>query len=103
MRLAGCTSCEFVLPVWSDQEEADQHKALSMDITAGRIKRTGLAAFSKEHNDEAPQDQLAFLECTVVPEMPILWMRSTSLTHGALMLYDGEMQVGVWWPATIVC
>jgi hypothetical protein len=36
------------------------------------------------------EKDLKFLVCNVVPEMPLLAIRSTSLTHGALMLYDGE-------------
>lgn len=31
-----------------------------------------------------------FLDCKVVPEQPLLRVRRTSLTHGAVMLYDGE-------------
>lgn len=31
-----------------------------------------------------------FLRCEVVPEQPLLRIRGTSLTHGAMMLYDGE-------------
>jgi hypothetical protein len=33
------------------------------------------------------------LECKVVPEQPLLRIRRTSLTHGAVMLYNGEMLV----------
>jgi hypothetical protein len=31
-----------------------------------------------------------FLECTVVPEQPLLRIRWSSLIHGAVMLYNGE-------------
>lgn len=31
-----------------------------------------------------------FLECVVVPEQPLLRLRWTSLTHAAVMLYNGE-------------
>lgn len=31
-----------------------------------------------------------YLECTVVPEQPLLRIRWGSPTHGAVMLYNGE-------------
>jgi trafficking protein particle complex subunit 9 len=34
---------------------------------------------------------LRFLHCNVVGEQPLLRIRRTSLTHAAVMLYDGEM------------
>jgi hypothetical protein len=34
--------------------------------------------------------QLQFVELKVVPEQPLLRIRRTSLTHGAVMLYEGE-------------
>ena len=34
-----------------------------------------------------------FLECLVVPEQPLLRLRWTSLTHAAVMLYNGEKYV----------
>lgn len=62
-----------------------------LDTSLDRVKATGLGAFSSKNGGSAAGEVgLRFLECTVVPEMPMLWMRSTSLTHGALMLYDGE-------------
>jgi hypothetical protein len=94
IRLAGCTSREFLLPVWNDQEEAKRQKAAMLDTTRDRIKASGLGAFSRgatTGSEKGLEDGFKFLECSVVPKMPMLWMRSTSLTHGALMLYDGEM------------
>lgn len=91
IRLAGCTSREFVLPVWSDVEEAKRQKAAMLDTSRDRSKSAGLVAFARAGAPKPGEDGFVFLECTVVPEMPLLWMRSTSLTHGALMLYDGEV------------
>lgn len=63
-----------------------------LDTSRDRVKATGLGAFGKkETGEKSSEEGLKFLECNVVPEMPMLWMRSTSLTHGALMLYDGEV------------
>lgn len=92
IRLAGCTSREFLLPVWDNEEEAKRQKATMLDTSRERTKASGLGAFGRETPGESGGEEgLKFLECTVVPEMPLLWMRSTSLTHGALMLYDGEV------------
>ncbi|GJN91136.1 hypothetical protein Rhopal_004154-T1 [Rhodotorula paludigena] len=98
IRLAGCMSREFVLPVWDTAEEAKQQKAALLDTTRERVKRSGLDAIpqrsleaSAMESDTPLQGGDKFLECIVVPELPLLWMRSTSLTHGALMLYDGEI------------
>ncbi|KPV77636.1 uncharacterized protein RHOBADRAFT_33796 [Rhodotorula graminis WP1] len=98
IRLAGCVSREFVLPVWDAEEEEKQRKTALLDTSRERIKVTGLDAVPDSTpsatavpSDELRDGDLKFLECAVVPEMPLLWMRSTSLTHGALMLYDGEI------------
>ncbi|GAA5896374.1 hypothetical protein JCM6882_000998 [Rhodosporidiobolus microsporus] len=98
IRLAGCTVREFVLPIWDSAEEAKQQKAALLDTSRERIKAIGLDAASTSKrgvvsiaSDKALEESAKFLECVVVPEQPLLWMRSTSLTHGALMLYDGEI------------
>ncbi|GAA5826496.1 hypothetical protein JCM11251_002398 [Rhodosporidiobolus azoricus] len=98
IRLAGCTVREFVLPMWDAAEEAKQQKAALLDTSRERIKATGLdAAPTSKHGvvsvatDKTIEALVKFLECVIVPEQPLLWMRSTSLTHGALMLYDGEI------------
>lgn len=31
-----------------------------------------------------------WLECKVVEEQPVVWIKKTSLTHGTVMLYNGE-------------
>ncbi|GAA5864034.1 hypothetical protein JCM1840_000679 [Sporobolomyces johnsonii] len=98
IRLAGCASREFLLPVWDDEEEARRQKAALLDTSRDRIKSTGLEAFPTRATEASalPTDKsldggAKFLECSIVPEQPLLWMRTTSLTHGALMLYDGEV------------
>lgn len=90
VRLAGCTIREFVLPVWNDEEESKRQMDGILDTSRDRFKMSGLSAFGVKEVPAPSEKGLKFLECMVVPEMPMLWMRSTSLTHGALMLYDGE-------------
>lgn len=85
-------SREFVLPVWDEEEETRRQKAALLDTTKERIKSAGLDAIPPSPTSAADSGvDSKFLECVVVPEQPLLWMRSTSLTHGALMLYDGEV------------
>lgn len=95
IRLSGCAAREFILPVWNDEDEAKRQKAAMLDHGKDRMKSSGLAAFVRTEAELLSEqtEGLKFVECTVVPEMPMLLMRSTSLTHGALMLYDGEVYV----------
>ncbi|KWU44001.1 hypothetical protein RHOSPDRAFT_34430 [Rhodotorula sp. JG-1b] len=97
VQLAGCKSREFLLPTSKSTSTEPDKTPVKVNSRPERIKHTGLdalasrtrtaAATSKESGGEAEN---RFLECTVVPAQPLLWMRSTSLTHGALMLFDGE-------------
>lgn len=83
-----------MLPVWDEEEEIRRQKAALLDTSKERVKSSGLDAIpSLPILSSDPSKDSKFLECVVVPEQPLLWMRSTSLTHGALMLYDGEVQV----------
>ena len=95
IRLAGCAEREFMLPVWNDEEEAKRRKAAMLDTEAERVKASGLDAFAAASGARAGAGGegggAKFVECTVVPELPLLWIRSTSLTHGAIVLYDGEV------------
>ncbi|GAA5898275.1 TRAPPII-specific subunit TRS120 [Sporobolomyces salmoneus] len=92
IRLAGCPTREFALPVWDEEEETRRQKAALLDTSKERIKSSGLDAILPPPTSTTdPTTDSKFLECVVVPEQPLLWMRSTSLTHGALMLYDGEV------------
>lgn len=104
IRLAGCPSREFVLPVWDDQEETKRQKSTLLDPLRDRIKSSGLDAVPRLLTSTSdPASDSKFLECIVVPEQPLLWMRSTSLTHGALMLYDGEVSVHSLGPRPVTC
>lgn len=96
---------EFLLPLSTDEVEAKQEKRRSMRVAEiERTKWTGLNARPvKEKERKRPsalpgasekpeklEKTMRFLECNVVPEQPLLRVRRTSLTHGAVMLYDGE-------------
>ncbi|THU80824.1 hypothetical protein K435DRAFT_972612 [Dendrothele bispora CBS 962.96] len=90
---------EFLLPLSSDEEmERAARRRSTLQCESGRFKYSGLDAFPWEQESKRrskalskPGKPMQFLECQVVPEQPLLRIRRTSVTHGALMLYDGEM------------
>ncbi|KAI0062282.1 hypothetical protein BV25DRAFT_1945461 [Artomyces pyxidatus] len=96
----GGVSCEFLLPVSTTEEEDRKSRRRSaIACESGRSKYGGLESrpWGKDGkristvggtvpNLPTPK----FLECKVVPEQPLLRIRWSSLTHGAVMLYDGE-------------
>jgi len=84
---------EFLLPVWTDEDEAARSKRESVEATRERVKRIGLEARRRAGDEQVDETArpLRFLQCAVVPAQPSLRIVATSLTHGALMLYDGEV------------
>lgn len=94
-------SREFVLPLATEEEEERLAQKRSDALcNAGRFKYSGLDSFPWEKKNKLPNTEnsrsskaMLFLECKVVPEQPLLRIRRTTATHGALMLYDGEMWV----------
>ncbi|KAG2134424.1 TRAPP II complex [Suillus bovinus] len=89
---------EFLLPVPTD---ADQNlfarRQSAVRCETGRTKYWGLDSLPWKKNTKRLSTLLPslknppqFLQCVVVPEQPLLRIRWTSLTHGAVMLYNGE-------------
>ncbi|KAF7338264.1 hypothetical protein MVEN_02051700 [Mycena venus] len=97
----GGTRREFTLPVTTgEEEERISRKRAALECEVGRSKYSGLDCFPWEKASKRSSAQLAvsttkaplrFLEYTVVPEQPLLRIRRTSVTHGAVMMYNGEM------------
>lgn len=87
---------EYILPLYTSKEEQRlSRKRCAILSENGRFKYSGLDCHSwtkvgKPKTVEADVDSFKFLECRVIPEQPLLRIRRTSVTHGALMLYDGE-------------
>ncbi|KAG1782538.1 TRAPP II complex [Suillus placidus] len=89
---------EFLLPVPTDADQnlfARRQSAVKCEI--GRTKYWGLDSRPWEKDERRLSTLLPslkippqFLQCVVVPEQPLLRIRWTSLTHGAVMLYNGE-------------
>ncbi|KAF8559602.1 hypothetical protein OG21DRAFT_1402685 [Imleria badia] len=105
LTLKGCTvhalngaPKRFFLPVSTETEEEYQSRRQSMMICeSGRTKYQGLDSRPWDKGGKRFTSFLSpsklktrFLECLVVPEQPLLRLRWTSLTHAAVMLYNGE-------------
>lgn len=101
MLLPGVERHEIVLPVLSEEEEEDRFLKSVAQFNEGERakspslndrfdkKRKHVSAVLSETSDKASKPS-KFLELKVVPEQPYLRIRRTSLTNGAVMLYDGE-------------
>lgn len=99
----GGTKREFTLPVTTgEEEERISRKRAALECEVGRSKYSGLDCFPWEKASKRSSTQLTvsttktplrFLEYAVVPEQPLLRIRRTSVTHGAVMMYNGEMRV----------
>lgn len=97
----GATPREFLLPISSDEEEERiARRRGTLACETDRSKYSGMEGLPWERHTKRASAQVKsaanakpprFLECKVVPEQPLLRIRRTSLTHGALMLYDGEL------------
>ncbi|KAI0093921.1 TRAPP II complex [Irpex rosettiformis] len=92
----GGASKEFLLPLATPDEEARQERRHStMACENGRSKYFGLEARPWERPNHrtsvyTQKADIKFLQCKIVSEQPLLRIRRTSLTHGAVMLYNGE-------------
>ncbi|KAI0054107.1 hypothetical protein FA95DRAFT_1591856 [Auriscalpium vulgare] len=96
----GGVSREFLLPLSTTEEEARMSQRRSaISCESGRSKYAGLESrpWSKAGKRISTVAEASlknfiprFLECKVVAEQPLLRIRWSSLTHGAVMLYDGE-------------
>ncbi|KAJ7709879.1 TRAPP II complex [Mycena rosella] len=97
----GGTKREFTLPLSAgEEEERISRKRATLECEVGRSKYSGLDCFPWEKASKRASTQmtapttkaaLRFLEYSVVPEQPLLRIRRTSVTHGAVMMYNGEM------------
>ena len=101
----GGAPCEFVIPVPSEEsEERISRKKSALTCESERAKHPGLGsqpwarppirtrAETKSARNSSP---VQLLEFKVVPELPLMRIRRTSVMHGALMLYEGERCVWV--------
>jgi hypothetical protein len=93
IRLSGCDARVFYVPLTSEEESKNRVESVS---TTFGIKNQGLAARTATlsgSSDGRKGKDPSFLECIVISPQPLLRLRDTSLTQGALMLYEGETYV----------
>jgi hypothetical protein len=87
-------------PVDIDFEQNNKRQRMSLAMEASRTKYSGLAsrqwekdlrlqAFANIQDSSSPSVQSA-LTFNVVSPQPLLRIKRTSLSHGALMIYEGE-------------
>ncbi|KIY43410.1 hypothetical protein FISHEDRAFT_53353 [Fistulina hepatica ATCC 64428] len=90
---------EFLLPLSTpDEETRISRKRAAAACETGRSKYSGLLSFPAERHKRAAKKPertsqsvpTKYLEVRVVPEQPLLRIRRTSVTHGAVMLYENE-------------
>ncbi|KAF8964707.1 TRAPP II complex [Flammula alnicola] len=91
---------EYILPLYTNEEEERlSRKRRAITSENGRSKYTGLDRYpwnrsrkrtSTSASETSGGPSFRYLECKVVPDQPLLRIRRSSVTHGALMLYDGE-------------
>ena len=97
LRLPDGAACDILLPVIDDTERKREDKRKSRAVSEySKAKRQGIDARwpapSEPARESAAPDALVdkWLECKVVDEQPLIWIKKTNLTHGTIMLYDGE-------------
>lgn len=100
IRLADGSTAEFLVPIVdSSGQKTDSKRRSAALADIAKVKRQGLEARRSVAlgADALPPlpvvDDHKWLECNVVEEQPLLWIKKTSLTHGTVMLYDGETSV----------
>ncbi|ORX40220.1 transport protein Trs120 or TRAPPC9 TRAPP II complex subunit-domain-containing protein [Kockovaella imperatae] len=95
LRLGDGSACDILLPVVDDAERKRivKHKSRAM-MDFAKTKVQGLdARYTGTTEPEPPitdPSSERWLECRVVDEQPLVWIKKSSLTHGTIMLYDGE-------------
>lgn len=94
LRLHDGSRTEVLLPVIDESEKRKQDKRKSrLSMEGGKVKRSGvdarlsLSTYGAEAEEEG---EGKWLECVIIEEQPLVWIRKTSLTHGTVMLYHGE-------------
>lgn len=104
MQLPGIERHETLLPLLTeDEEESKFMKSIAFLNEGERSKLPSLNdRFDKKRkhisvalseSGEKAETPRKYLELKIVPEQPSLRIRRTSLTNGAVMLYDGETLV----------
>ena len=92
LRLTDGSFTEILLPIIDASGKQRREKRRSrLAAEQGKTKRLGLEArFTHSAEDAREEEVQKWLECRVVEEQPLVWIKKNSLTHGTVMLYNGE-------------
>ena len=101
LRLKDGSTTNVLLPSVSEKDQSKRDKRKSRVLAdAAKSKRQGMEArwsMTSHGSGQFDLDRKAsmsaatkWLECKVVEEQPVVWIKKTSLTHGTVMLYNGE-------------
>ncbi|ORX53995.1 Trs120-domain-containing protein [Hesseltinella vesiculosa] len=94
IRIVGFAEQEFLYDE-GQKKQQDQPSISSRHRDVVKYKYSGLQAIEhaskKQVSDDAQTDPVAFYNVQVIDDQPLLKMTTTSLLHGAVMLYEGEM------------
>ncbi|EJU05644.1 hypothetical protein DACRYDRAFT_113706 [Dacryopinax primogenitus] len=101
VQVNGCLPRTFLFPLQTKEDELRLEKRqLALELDYETIKDGGLDARAlpfvienKRRSILLPtevDESRKYLEWNVLPEQPMMRVKRTSLTHGALMLYEGE-------------
>ena len=94
LRLFEGSTTDVLLPVINEKGRRQRDKRRSQVASeSSKVKRFGLEARFPQPIEPSYENPESWLECMVVEEQPLLWIRKTSLTHGTVMLYNGETLV----------
>ncbi|CAG8555401.1 15541_t:CDS:10 [Funneliformis mosseae] len=101
IKVHGCLEQEFCLFLPPNEEEIKKKER--DEEYSKRIKKCGLAALNSYHKKDTTQSNeqeensptkktfvSEFLKVSVITEQPLIKIKSTSLMHGAMMLFEGE-------------
>jgi hypothetical protein len=91
LRLPDGSHTEILLPVIDEGEKVKRDKRKSrMSMEISKTKRSGVDARHPIPDAERMEEEGKWLECMVIEEQPLVWIKKSSLTHGTVMLYHGE-------------
>lgn len=103
VRLMDGSAAEFLLPVVDGAgARRDSKQRSRVQAEAAKTKQSGLEArksllLPPSDGGLPPlpvkEEEHRWLECNVVEEQPLLWIKKTSLSHGTVMLFNGETSV----------
>ncbi|KAI8980967.1 transport protein Trs120 or TRAPPC9 TRAPP II complex subunit-domain-containing protein [Pilobolus umbonatus] len=83
IQILGFAEQEFLV----NKQEKDDYAS---HIPKARIKHHGMNAIKYSRNKADKVHTVKFYELTVIPDQPLLKIKSTSAMHGAVMLFEGE-------------